>query len=282
MKKIFIVGAGQMGLDIGYVFANAGFDVVFRDMSDSILIKAITKFSNGLQKLVEKGKMSETEMAAMLSRISTTTDLKSAADADLIIEAIVENTEIKKQLFSELDMVCKPETVFASNTSSISITEIAAGTKRSDRFIGMHFFNPATLMKLVEVIRGLNTSDKTFDQVYEMVQKIGKEPVEVKEGPGFVVNRILVTMINEAVMVAEEGLASPEDIDKAMQLGCNHPMGPLALADLIGLDTCLSIMDVFQKETGDSKYRASRLLRQMVRGGKLGRKSGMGFYDYSK
>ena len=205
-----------------------------------------------------------------------------AADADLVLEAIVENIDIKKNLFKELDGICKPETIFATNTSSISITLIASATKREDKFIGMHFFNPATVMKLVEVIRGLHTSDETFKTIYDLSAEIGKTPVEVKEGPGFVVNRILIPMINEAIMVLEEGLASAEDIDTAMKLGCNHPMGPLALADLIGLDTCLHIMDVFYAETCDSKYRAARLLRQMVRGGKLGRKTGAGFFDYSK
>lgn len=282
MKKVFIVGAGQMGLDIGQVMAKAGIEVVFRDMTDEILAKSLAKMTKGLDKLVAKGKMDEAGKEAILAKVSMTTELAPAADADLVIEAIVENVEIKKNLFKELDGICKPETIFATNTSSISITQIAAATKRADRVIGMHFFNPATVMKLVEVIRGLNTSDETFKAVYELSAAIGKDPVEVQEGPGFVVNRILIPMINEAIMVYEEGLASAADIDKAMKLGCNHPMGPLALADLIGLDTCLHIMDVYLEETGDSKYRASRLLRQMVRGGKLGRKTGAGFYDYTK
>lgn len=282
MKKVFIVGAGQMGLDIGQVMAKAGLEVVFRDMTEEILEKAMAKLTKGLDKLVAKGKMDEAKKADILSKISTTTELAPAADADLVLEAIVENIDIKKNLFKELDGICKPETIFATNTSSISITLIAGATKRADKFIGMHFFNPATVMKLVEVIRGLHTSDETFKTIYDLSAEIGKTPVEVKEGPGFVVNRILIPMINEAIMVYEEGLASAEDIDTAMKLGCNHPMGPLALADLIGLDTCLHIMDVFYAETCDSKYRAARLLRQMVRGGKLGRKSGAGFFDYSK
>lgn len=282
MKKVFIVGAGQMGQDIGQVMAKAGIEVVFRDMTDEILAKSIAKLTAGLDKLVAKGKMEEAGKDAILAKVSTTTELTPAADADLVIEAIVENVDIKKSLFAELDSICKPECIFATNTSSISITEIAAATKRADRFIGMHFFNPATIMKLVEVIRGLNTSDETFKAIFDLSLEIGKDPIEVKEGPGFVVNKILIMMINEAVVVLEEGLASVEDIDKAMKLGCNHPMGPLALADLIGLDTCLHIMDVFLAETGDSKYRAARLLRQMVRGGKLGRKTGVGFYNYTK
>ena len=282
MKKVFIVGAGQMGLDIGQVMAKAGLEVVFRDMTDEILAKAMAKLEKGLDKQVAKGRMDEAKKADILSKISTTTELAPAADADLVLEAIVENIDIKKNLFKELDGICKPETIFATNTSSISITLIASATKREDKLIGMHFFNPATVMKLVEVIRGLHTSDETFKTIYDLSAEIGKTPVEVKEGPGFVVNRILIPMINEAIMVLEEGLASAEDIDTAMKLGCNHPMGPLALADLIGLDTCLHIMDVFYAETCDSKYRAARLLRQMVRGGKLGRKTGAGFFDYSK
>ncbi len=282
VNKVFIVGAGQMGLDIGQVMAKKGIQVVFRDMTDEILAKSMAKLVKGLDKLVAKGKMDEAGKEAILANVSMTTELAPAADADLVLEAIVENVEIKKNLFKELDGICKPECIFATNTSSISITQIAAATKRADKFIGMHFFNPATVMKLVEVIRGLHTSDETFNAIYTLSAEIGKDPIEVKEGPGFVVNRILIPMINEAVMVLEEGLANAEDIDKAMKLGCNHPMGPLALGDLIGLDTCLHIMDVFYAETGDSKYRAARLLRQMVRGGKLGRKTGVGFFDYSK
>lgn len=278
--KVFIIGAGQMGLDIGHVMAKAGHQVVFNDMTEEILAKQVGKLEKSLEKLVSKGKMAEEKKAAILANISTDATHAGAADADLVLEAIVENVEVKKALFAELDALCKPETIFATNTSSISITQIAAATKRQDKVIGMHFFNPATVMKLVEVINGLNTSKETFDTIYALSQEIGKDPVEVKEGPGFVVNRILIPMINEACIVLEEGLATAEDIDKSMKLGCNHPMGPLALGDLIGLDTCLHIMDVFYAETCDSKYRASRLMRQMVRGGKLGRKSGEGFFKY--
>jgi len=282
MKKVFIVGAGQMGLDIGQVMAKSGLFVTFRDMTDEILAKSKEKLEKGLDKLVSKGKLDDAGKSAIMNNVSFTTSLEDAKDSDLVLEAIIENLEIKKTLFAELDKICKPECILATNTSSISITLIANATARPDKFIGMHFFNPATVMKLVEVIRGLKTSDETFNAVYELSKLIGKDPIEVKEGPGFVVNRILIPMINEAAMVFEEGLASAEDIDKAMMLGCNHPMGPLALGDLIGLDTCVHIMDTYYSETQDPKYRASRLMRQMVRGGKLGRKTGVGFFDYTK
>ena len=228
MKKVFIIGAGQMGLDIGQVMAKTGYQVVFNDMTQEILDNAVAKLEKALDKMVSKGKMAEDQKASIMGNVSTSVDLAAAADADLIIEAIVENVAIKKDLFAKLDAICKPEAIFATNTSSISITEIASATKRQDKVIGMHFFNPATVMKLVEVINGLNTSKETFETVYELSKEIGKDPVEVKEGPGFVVNRILIPMINEAAIVLEEGLASAEDIDKSMKLGCNHPMGPLA------------------------------------------------------
>ena len=224
--KVFIIGAGQMGLDIGHVMAKAGHQVVFNDMSEEILAKQVGKLEKSLDKLVSKGKMDEAKKAAIMGNISTDPTKASAADADIVLEAIVENVDVKKALFAELDGICKPETIFATNTSSISITQIAAATKRQDKVIGMHFFNPATVMKLVEVIYGLNTSKETFDTIYALSQEIGKDPVEVKEGPGFVVNRILIPMINEACIVLEEGLATAEDIDKSMKLGCNHPMGP--------------------------------------------------------
>lgn len=282
MSKVLIIGAGQMGLDIGQVFAKAGHQVIFRDMTEEILTAAVAKLDKGLAKLVAKGRMTEEVKAGVLANVTTSTDINAAKDVDLVIEAIVENVNVKKSVFKELDEICKPEAILATNTSSISITEIAAATNRPDKVIGMHFFNPATIMKLVEVIKGLKTSDETFKTVYDLAASIGKEPIEVKEGPGFVVNKILIPMINEAICVLEEGIASVEDIDTAMKLGANHPMGPLALSDLIGNDTILHIMDTIYDETGDPKYRASRLLKQMVRGGKLGRKSGIGFYDYSK
>ena len=282
MSKVLIIGAGQMGLDIGHVMAKAGHQVIFRDMSEEILENSMAKLQKGIDKLVAKGKYTENIKANILSNVSTSVDINVATDCDLIIEAIVEKIEVKKAVFAELDKICKPETIFATNTSSISITEIASATNRPDKVVGMHFFNPATIMKLVEVIKGHETSDETRDFVYNLSVEIGKDPIDVKEGPGFVVNKILIPMINEAIVVLEEGLASVEDIDKAMKLGANHPMGPLALSDLIGNDTVLHIMNTLYIETGDSKYRPARLLKTMVRAGKLGRKAGVGFYDYSK
>ena len=219
-------------------------------------------------------------MDELLLMINFTTDMKQAAEADLVIEAIVENVEVKRSVFAELDGICKEGAILGTNTSSISITEIASATKRPEKVIGMHFFNPATVMKLVEVIRGVHTSDETYAAVCEAAASIGKQPVEVKEYPGFVVNRILIPMINEAAGLVAENIASVEDIDAAMKLGCNHPMGPLALGDLIGLDVVLAIMDTLNRETGDPKYRAHTLLRKMVRGGLLGKKTGRGFYTY--
>ena len=282
LKKIVVIGGGTMGLDIAQVFARNGYDVVVRDIKDEIIQASEARLNKGLDKLVSKGKLDEAKKAEILSHMSFTTELAAAADADLVVEAAIENLDIKKSIFAELDSLCKPETILASNTSSISITAIAAATKRADKFIGMHFFNPATVMKLVEVIRGAHTSDETYKTIAELAAAIGKEPVEVNEAPGFVVNKILIPYCNEGVCVLQEGVASAEDIDIAMQLGCNHPMGPLHLGDLIGWDVVLNIMDVLFNETHDSKYRANVLIRKMVRAGKLGIKSGEGFFNYKK
>ena len=280
MKKIVVIGGGTMGLDIAQVFAKKGFDVVVRDIKDEIIKASEARLNKGLDKLVAKGKLDEAGKAAITGHISFTTDLKDAADADLVVEAAIENLEIKKSVFAELDSICKPETILASNTSSISITAIAAATKRPEKVLGMHFFNPAPAMKLVEVIRGARTNDETFKTVYDCAAEIGKSPVEVGEAPGFVVNRILFPMINEAIIVLENGIASKEDIDTAMMYGANHKMGPLALADLVGLDICLAIMETIFTETGDSKYRPALTMKKMVRAGLLGRKTGEGFYKY--
>ncbi|MEQ2457063.1 3-hydroxybutyryl-CoA dehydrogenase [Flavonifractor hominis] len=282
MKKIVVIGGGTMGLDIAQVFAKKEFDVVVRDINDDIIKASEARLNKGLDKLVAKGKMDEAKKADILAHMTFTTDLNLAADADLVVEAAIENLDIKKSIFAELDKICKPETILASNTSSISITAIAAATQRPDKFIGMHFFNPATVMKLVEVIRGAHTSDETYQAIHDLSVEIGKEPVEVNEAPGFVVNKILIPMINEACDLLYTGVASAEGIDTAMKLGANHPMGPLALGDLVGLDVCLAIMDTLYNETHDPKYRASLLMRKMVRAGKLGRKTGVGFYDYRK
>lgn len=280
MEKIFVLGAGTMGAGIVQAFAQKGYEVIVRDIKDEFVQRGLSGINKNLSKLVSKGKMTEETKEEILSRISGTTDMNLAADCDLVVEAAIENMKVKKEIFAELDGICKKETILASNTSSLSITEVASATSRPDKVIGMHFFNPAPVMKLVEIIRGMATSQETFDAVKNLSLEIGKEPVEVKEAPGFVVNRILIPMINEASFILQEGIASVEDIDTAMKFGANHPMGPLALGDLIGLDVCLAIMDVLYNETGDNKYRASSTLRKYVRAGWLGRKSGRGFYNY--
>ena len=278
--KTYVIGTGTMGAGVVQAFAQAGMPVVMKSRTQASLDKAMAKINKGLARLVEKGKMEQAAMDAVLSNISTTTDYASFADADLVIEAASEDMGMKKEVFAMLDGICKPECIFATNTSSLSITEIAAATQRADRFIGMHFFNPATIMKLVEVIRGQKTSDEVCAKIIALSEQIGKVPVEVNEAPGFVVNRILIPMINEACGILGDGVAKAEDIDNAMKLGANHPMGPLALGDLIGLDVCLAIMEVLHSEYGDDKYRPHPLMRKMVRAGLLGRKTGEGFYKY--
>nr|WP_041700899.1 3-hydroxybutyryl-CoA dehydrogenase [Clostridium kluyveri] len=280
MKSVAVLGSGTMSRGIVQAFAEAGIDVIIRGRTEGSIGKGLAAVKKAYDKKVSKGKISQEDADKIVGRVSTTTELEKLADCDLIIEAASEDMNIKKDYFGKLEEICKPETIFATNTSSLSITEVATATKRPDKFIGMHFFNPANVMKLVEIIRGMNTSQETFDIIKEASIKIGKTPVEVAEAPGFVVNKILVPMINEAVGILAEGIASAEDIDTAMKLGANHPMGPLALGDLIGLDVVLAVMDVLYSETGDSKYRAHTLLRKYVRAGWLGRKSGKGFFAY--
>lgn len=280
--KVCVVGAGTMGAGIAQTFAAKGFEVLLCDIKEEFVEKGYNGINKGLTKLVEKGRMEETIKNEIMGRIHKTINIKDAKDADLVVEAIIENMTIKKELFKNLDETCNSETIFASNTSSLSITEMAAATKRPDKVIGMHFFNPAPVMKLVEIIRGIATTDETYNKIKEMSITIGKDPVEVKEAAGFVVNRILIPMINEAVGILAEGIASVSDIDKAMKLGANHPMGPLELADFIGNDINLAIMETLYSETGDTKYRPHPYLRKMVRAGYLGRKTGKGFYDYNK
>jgi len=280
IKTVGVVGAGQMGSGIAQVAAQAGFSVILNDVLEDYLKKALDGIRKSLSKFVEKGKISKEQEEEIRSRIKTDISLSSMADADFVVEAIVENERIKTDIFQKLDQIVKPEGIIASNTSSISITRLAGSTKRPEKVIGMHFMNPVPLMKLVEIIRALQTSEETFQITKELALKMDKVPVEAKDYPGFISNRILMPMINEAVYALFEGVGSAEEIDQVMRLGMNHPMGPLALADLIGLDTCLAIMEVLHRGLGDDKYRPCPLLRKYVEAGWLGRKTKRGFYQY--
>lgn len=280
MKKIMVIGAGQMGSGIAQVIAQSGLEVILQDLKDDFLNRGVTTIQKNLMRQVEKGRLTEAEVEGILLRVRTTTDVADVQEVDMVIEAAVENMEIKKNIFSRLDSLAPAHTILATNTSSLPITEIAAVTKRPEKVIGMHFMNPVPVMKLVEIIRGLATANEVYQAVYDLTLKLGKTPVEVNDFPGFVSNRILMPMINEAIYTVYEGVASPEAVDQVMKLGMNHPMGPLTLADFIGLDTCLYIMETLHEGFGDDKYRPCPLLRKYVKAGWLGKKSGRGFYQY--
>ncbi|MFJ7930473.1 3-hydroxybutyryl-CoA dehydrogenase [Peribacillus sp. NPDC096448] len=281
IQKVMVIGAGQMGSGIAQVCAMSGYEVLLHDLKDEYVEKGLGTIAKNLSRQVEKGKLASEEKDAILSRLTSSTNLKNAAAAHLVIEAAVENMEIKTRIFAELDEITPRHVILASNTSSLPITEIAAATKRPEKVIGMHFMNPVPVMKLVEIIRGLATSDEVYKEVEKMAESLNKVPVEVNDFPGFVANRILMPMINEAIYTLYEGVATKEAIDDVMKLGMNHPMGPLTLADFIGLDTCLYIMETLHQGLGDDKYRPCPLLRKYVKAGWLGKKSGRGFYEYN-
>ncbi|MEF2096108.1 3-hydroxybutyryl-CoA dehydrogenase [Bacillus sp. CFBP9009] len=281
IQKVMVIGAGQMGSGIAQVCAMSGYEVLLHDLKDEYVEKGLGTITKNLSRQVEKGKMEAKEKDAILSRLTSSTDLNNAAAVDLVIEAAVENMEIKTKIFADLDEITPQHVILASNTSSLPITEIAAATKRPEKVIGMHFMNPVPVMKLVEIIRGLATADEVYKEVEEMAESLNKVPVEVNDFPGFVANRILMPMINEAIYTLYEGVATKEAIDDVMKLGMNHPMGPLTLADFIGLDTCLYIMETLHQGLGDDKYRPCPLLRKYVKAGWLGKKSGRGFYEYN-
>lgn len=280
VEKIMVIGAGQMGSGIAQVCAQAGFQVILNDLKPEFVERGLGVIRKNLARQVDKGRMTAEELENVLSRVETSTDIQSASSVDLVIEAAVENMEIKSKLFSQLDEIAAEHTILATNTSSLPITEIAAATKRPEKVIGMHFMNPVPVMKLVEIIRGLATADETYETIQEITKALNKVPVEVNDFPGFVSNRILMPMINEAIYTLYEGVASKEAIDDVMKLGMNHPMGPLTLADFIGLDTCLYIMETLHEGFGDTKYRPCPLLRKYVKAGWLGKKTGRGFYVY--
>ena len=280
MKKVAVIGAGTMGNGIAHTAAQSGFDTVLVEVKQEYLDRGMSTIAKNLQRGVDKGKMTAAEKEEILARIKPTINVHDVADADIVVEAILEDVDIKSSLFADLDRICKPEAILASNTSSISITKIAAVTKRPEKVIGMHFMNPVPLMALVEIIRGIATSNETYAAVEDLSKRMGKTPIEVNDYPGFISNRVLMPMINEAIFALYEGVATPDAIDGVMKLGMNHPMGPLTLADFIGLDVCLAILRVLEQGFGDPKYRPCPLLVKMVDAGWLGRKSGRGFYKY--